>query len=158
MIKSLSVAAIHVLIVVLVWANYAWEQRTLPRAWTKTAPVDPYDPLRGRYVRLGLTAYADAPISGGMGQLFVSSGQLHIRQALCCAPFRNMSNAATGYVQLFETVSFFIPEHIPDPSQLAQGDELWVELTVPATAAPRPLRLALKKKAGEWIDLKSKKD
>ncbi len=42
-------------------------------------------------------------------------------------------------------VAFFIPEHVPDPSVRAPGEELWVEVTLPKQGAPRPIRLAVKK-------------
>lgn len=44
-----------------------------------------------------------------------------------------------------EQIAFFIPEHIPDPSIRAAGEELWAEVTMPRTGAPRPIRLAVKK-------------
>lgn len=42
-------------------------------------------------------------------------------------------------------VAFFIPEHVRDPSQLAPGEELWVEATLPPEGPPRPIRLGVKK-------------
>jgi hypothetical protein len=42
-------------------------------------------------------------------------------------------------------VAFFIPEHVPDPSRRAPGEELWVEVTVPKKGPPRPIRLGVKK-------------
>ena len=44
-----------------------------------------------------------------------------------------------------ERLAFFIPEHIPDPSMRAPGEELWAEVTRPRKGAPRPIRLAVKK-------------
>ncbi|HYT68876.1 MAG TPA: hypothetical protein VEL51_20805 [Vicinamibacterales bacterium] len=54
------------------------------------------------------------------------------------------------YVQLRiegrpERIAFFIPEHVPDPSVRAPGEELWAEVTLPRKGAPRPIRLAVKK-------------
>jgi hypothetical protein len=46
---------------------------------------------------------------------------------------------------LTEPVAFFIPEHAPDPSRRQPGEELWVEVSVPANGPPRPLRLGVKK-------------
>ena len=42
-------------------------------------------------------------------------------------------------------LAFFIPEHVPDPSFRPQGEELWVEVTIPRRGAPRPIRLGVKK-------------
>jgi uncharacterized membrane-anchored protein len=44
-----------------------------------------------------------------------------------------------------EAIAFFIPEHVPDPSIRAAGEELWAEVTLPRKGAPRPIRLAVKK-------------
>jgi len=44
-----------------------------------------------------------------------------------------------------ERLAFFIPEHVPDPSFRAPGEELWAEVTLPRKGAPRPIRLAVKK-------------
>ncbi|MGD0547348.1 MAG: hypothetical protein ABR991_05910 [Terracidiphilus sp.] len=55
-------------------------------------------------------------------------------------------------MRLSEPVNFFIAEHAADPSQLKQGQELWMEVTVPPTGPPRPLQLALKDH-GAWKPL-----
>jgi hypothetical protein len=47
--------------------------------------------------------------------------------------------------RLQQPLAYFIPEHVPDPSRRADGEELWVEVTVPARGAPRPIRLGVKK-------------
>ena len=44
-----------------------------------------------------------------------------------------------------QAVAYFIPEHIPDPSIRAAGEDLWVEVTVPNKGPPRPIRLGVKK-------------
>jgi hypothetical protein len=44
-----------------------------------------------------------------------------------------------------QQVDYFIPEHADDPSQRPFGEELWVEVTVPPTGPPRPIRLGIKK-------------
>ncbi len=48
---------------------------------------------------------------------------------------------------LSEPVDFFLPEHAVDPSWRKAGEELWVEVTVPAKGPPRPIRLAVKRGA-----------
>ncbi len=44
-----------------------------------------------------------------------------------------------------EPVAFFIPEHVPDPSRRPVGEELWVEVSIPKSGPPRPIRLGVKK-------------
>jgi hypothetical protein len=34
---------------------------------------------------------------------------------------------------------------VPDPSVLEAGEELWVEVTLPRSGAPRPIRLGVRK-------------
>jgi len=41
---------------------------------------------------------------------------------------------AGGPWMMQDPVAFFIPEHVPDPSRPALGEELWVEVSVPAKA------------------------
>lgn len=53
--------------------------------------------------------------------------------------------AANWVVQLEEPLAFFIPEHVPDPSRRAVGEELWVEVTLPRKGPLRPIRLGVKK-------------
>lgn len=42
-----------------------------------------------------------------------------------------------------ETVAFFIPEDVADPSIRPAGETLWVEVTVPRTGPPRPIQLGV---------------
>jgi hypothetical protein len=50
-------------------------------------------------------------------------------------------------------VAFFITEHITDPSRRQEGEELWVEVTIPKKGPPRPIRLGVKKSEGPIIPL-----
>jgi hypothetical protein len=52
-----------------------------------------------------------------------------------------------------EPVSFFIPEHVPDPSIRPPGEQLWVEATIPKKGIPRPIRLGVKKDNGLIVPL-----
>jgi hypothetical protein len=45
---------------------------------------------------------------------------------------------------LSEPLAYFIPEHVPDPSVRPDNEELWAEVTVPPSGAPRPIRLGVK--------------
>ena len=44
-----------------------------------------------------------------------------------------------------QTVAFFLPEHVPNPSSRPPDEELWVEVSVSHTGPPRPVRLAVRK-------------
>lgn len=153
--QSFLVAAVHALLVAVVWINYAWEQRSLPRAWAQTAPVDPYDLLRGRYVSLSVLARTAQPMrlepgKGLMGgELYVQEGQLFARPAECCV---TLQEVADDRVRVVGRLSYFFPEGLPDPSALKDGEELWAEVTIPPKGRLRPLRLAVKAKDGAWKD------
>jgi len=54
---------------------------------------------------------------------------------------------------LDNALAFFIPEHIPDPSIRAEGEELWVEVTLPKQGPPRPIQLGVRKDGGAIIPL-----
>ena len=62
------------------------------------------------------------------------------------------SGASCDQMRLAEPVDFYIAEHATDPTRLKQGQELWIEVTVPPKGPPRPLQLALKEK-GVWKPL-----
>jgi hypothetical protein len=52
--------------------------------------------------------------------------------------------APCDQMRLSQPVDFYIAEHANDPTRLKQGQELWIEVTVPPKGPPRPLQLALK--------------
>ncbi|HKD61021.1 MAG TPA: hypothetical protein VKB47_11220 [Terracidiphilus sp.] len=52
--------------------------------------------------------------------------------------------APCDQMRLSQPVDFYIPEHANDPTWLKQGQQLWIEVTVPPKGPPRPLQLALK--------------
>ena len=54
-------------------------------------------------------------------------------------------------MRLQEPVEFYIAEHAVDPPS-TEGQELWMEVTVPPVGPPRPLQLALKDNGG-WKPL-----
>src|SRR5260370_10089874 len=55
-------------------------------------------------------------------------------------------------MRVVQPVNFYVAEHAQSPLPLKQGDELWIEVTVPPKGPPRPLQLALKGHGG-WRPL-----
>ena len=118
------------------------------RVWARTAPFDPNLPIRGRYVRLriegqatGLAADANmVPVT-----LAVRDDALIIMPAPDQTGLSASSVTRDGVAALDQPLAYFIPEHVPDPSVRAQGEELWVEVTLPRRGPPRPIRLGVKK-------------
>ncbi len=155
--RGLLLAVLHLAIVAGVAGKYLIDRSTLPRAWVKAAPFDPNLPIRGRYVRLAIeVTLRDAqpqPTTrpgrvGGVGgdhvKLSVDNGQL-VATATERGTGVRLRYGSTS--TLAEPVVFFIPEHIPDPARRAQGEELWVEVSVPGKGPPRPVRLGVKRDA-----------
>ena len=61
-------------------------------------------------------------------------------------------NTTCDQMRLVQPVNFYIAEHAQSPLPLKQGDELWIEVTVPPKGPPRPTQLALKQ-SGAWKPL-----
>jgi hypothetical protein len=126
------------------------DRARLPRAWARTLPFDPATPLRGRYVRLAVEIPMATPVSDGAtyAQAGVRLRQVDGRlvgeiDSTADVPRVQLGREGGGWPRLTEPVAFFIAEHIPDPSTRAAGEELWVELTLPAKGWPRPIRLGV---------------
>lgn len=157
--RSLLVAAIHLALVGLVGGKFLLDRATYPRVWAQAVPIDPDLPIRGRYVRLN--AAVDYPAPGGAHSEWArvrlearnhkltgvddADGKHHIRWERC---------GPTGNCWILDRpLAYFIPEHIPDPSRRAAGEQLWVEISIPPTGPPRPLRLGVKAGGAEVIPL-----
>lgn len=171
--KGLTVAAIHLLLVASLGAKLLVDRATRPRAWARTVPYDPDLPIRGRYVRLRIEAVlpagslrlADTTPATADGSsavprraerretsyvlLDVRNGQLvgqRVDQGGHGARYATLRQHGEDAVAVLdEAVAYFIPEHIPDPSNRPAGEELWVEVTLPRAGLPRPIRLGVKK-------------
>jgi hypothetical protein len=133
------------------------DRATRPRGWILTEPVDPHLPIRGRYVNLGLLVPApgreagqDIPWSGGRVLLDSEAGQVRATLTTDATP-RSRSLAATPQGErwrLGPSVAYFIPPGVADPSRRPPGEQLWVEVTLPAQGPPRPIRLGVKRSDG----------
>lgn len=168
--KGLWVAVLQLVLVASLGAKFTYDRSTRPRVWVRTAPVDPNLPIRGRYVRLQIEAAigeslappaplptSEVPRSAGWTPprpsigviLTVLGGELVVLPASptdTVAVRAHLSERGGRRVALLdEPLAFFIPEHVADPSRRAAGEELWVEVTVPRSGAPRPIRLGVKK-------------
>lgn len=146
---ALFLTAAHLTMVGGLAGKYLIDRATNPRVWARTAPLDPDLPIRGRYVRLRLEVAAD-----GVARTDASWVRLSVRNdTLIATPAGDRrglrgsltSRAGETVVVLSEPLAFFIPEHVEDPSRRAPGEELWAEVTVPGTGAPRPIRLGVKR-------------
>jgi len=138
------VALLQCVLVLSVAGKYQLDRERLPRVWTKTAANDPNLFVRGRYVSLQLDVDAAMPVPAvwQAARLSIVDGRLTASPD----PSGSVHIAARGggWV-IVEPVAYFIPESVPDPTVRHPGEELWVEVSVPAKGAPRPIRLGVKK-------------
>ncbi len=168
LVKSLVIAAVQVTLVASLGGKLLYDRATRPRVWALAAPYDPNDPIRGRYVRLQVVVEPrgiketkpGSPLAAKTVVLRVEDGRL-VAEGI--AQERGYSSSdlhvqvipqrGENFAVLDKPVAFFIPEHIPDPSRRAEGEELWVEVTVPQKGPPRPIRLGVKKADGPIVPL-----
>jgi hypothetical protein len=164
LVKSLVIAVVHVGIVASLGAKLLYDRSTQPRVWALAAPYDPSLPIRGRYVSLRLVVEPRGiqETKPGPGQPMPKSVTLRVEANRLVAepnPQERGYDPSALHVQfiqrrgetlavLNQSVAFFIPEHIPDPSIRQPDEDLWVEVTIPKKGPPRPIRLGVKKADG----------
>jgi hypothetical protein len=150
---GLILTAAHLALVGAIGLKLLIDRARLPRGWALTAPFDPSTPLRGRYVRLSLEIPLTSPDTG-TGSYRLSGVRLRsvdgkvvgeLDETVRAPRVQLRDDAGERSVRLAEPVAFFIPEHVPDPSSRPSGEQLWVEVTLPAAARPRPIRLGVLK-------------
>jgi hypothetical protein len=161
--KGLVLAAVHLALVLSLGGKLLMDRATRPRVWALTAPVDPNLPIRGRYVRLQIHVQPrvpDEPANVVRDSLPVvlreENGQLiAVPDPNASGPYggsglrvRGFQRNGQQFAVLDTPLAFFIPEHVKDPSIRPQGEELWVEVTLPKKGPPRPIRLGVKKGDG----------
>ena len=163
LVKGLVVAVIQVLLVASVGAKYLYDRANYPRVWVQTVPYDPDLPIRGRYVSIAVLVDAqrlakpEAPPESGAPAMFV--GRLEVKGERLVAVEDSdgrhwVSSRSCGKAQcwqLAEPLAYFIPEHVADPSRRPAGESLWVEVTVPPTGAPRPIRLGTRREGDPTV-------
>ena len=153
--KGLIVAAAQVVLAASVGAKFFVDRANYPRVWVETAPYDPDLPIRGRYVSIALLvdAMRNAAPEADTANAEIFQARLEVQgdrlvavedaQARHWVTQRTCGKAKCW--QLTDPLAYFIPEHGEDPSRRPAGESLWVEVTVPPTGAPRPIRLGVKK-------------
>lgn len=154
--KGLILAGAQLVLVASLAGKYAIDRARLPRVWAQTVAYDPSLPIRGRYVRVRLRlAAGDVYGSPGNFRGEMHDVTLNVREGhLVAHPADHRTglhvsqwttNLGEKVTVLVEPVAFFLPEHALDPSLHSAEEELWVEVTVPKTGPPRPIRLATKR-------------
>ena len=161
---GLILVVVQIALVLSVAGKYLYERQTRPRVWNRATQFDPALPLRGRYLSLqllldacGLPRDAEHTIQRIPGRhplwqwnvsLALANGKLMPRVE------NRWSPRGGGTLTLFgdkpcdaATLSneelLFIPDRAHLPFPLQPGQELWVEVTLPPSGPPRPIRIAL---------------
>jgi hypothetical protein len=169
---SVAVLAIQLVIVSLIAAKYLYQRATCPHVWTRTAAFEPDLFMRGRYLSLRLTVDGcqaalkdeDHPPEWNK-QVVRFPATLAVRNNALVA-FRGpdswirpdslvvfqRSGMPCQSMLLEQPINFYIAEHAESPVPVKQGDELWIEVTIPPKGPPRPTQLALKHQ-GMWQPL-----
>jgi hypothetical protein len=141
--RGIAVTVLQCAIVLSVAGKFALDRERLPRVWVQAAPFDPNLFVRGRYVslRLRVETPPDAGASTAVRLSVVGDRLVATPDTLGSIHIMPRGDQWT----IAEPVAFFIPEHVPDPSRRAPGEELWVEVSVAVRGGPRPIRLGVKK-------------
>jgi hypothetical protein len=156
---------VQLVLVLSVAGKYLYERQTRPRVWTRATQFDPNLPLRGRYLALQLlldacslpqdAGHAIRPYSGSHFfwqwnvSLAAENGKLvpsvspQGRETLTLFAGKPCDRATLSNQELL-----FIPDRAHVPLPLQPGQDLWVEVTVPASGPPRPIQIALSSEAG----------
>jgi hypothetical protein len=160
--KGIILAVLQLAIVASLAAKYAIDRARFPRVWARTAAYDPDLPIRGRYLSVRVRVDADRVYAGSelprgnqvnfwgdMRDVYLRAENGHLVANPAPQPTglrvtRWKTRNGEVVAGLSEPVDFFLPEHAIDPSRRKPGEELWVEVTVPAKGPPRPIRLAVK--------------
>jgi len=156
LVKGVLLAVLQLAILLSLAGKMLYDRATRPRVWVKAESVNPNVPLRGRYASLRLEVHGQNLFVGSAKENRLEKVEVELRvendQLIVAPSDRHTGNRvtpaqppSTAPAVLFEPVAYFIPEHIPDPSRRAQGEELWVEVTVPKKGPPRPIRLGVSK-------------
>jgi hypothetical protein len=173
---ALLLLLVQLALVSSVAAKYLYERRNCPRVWSRATQFDPNLPLRGRYLALQLLVDAcQLPHDPSHFQQFGPYGVHPARKIPGYWRWNVSLNVANGHLvpviqdhpkspadtfqlmlaedrpcdraPLTPSSEFFIPDRAQSPFPLKQGQELWVEVTVPPSGPPRPIQLALSTKS-----------
>lgn len=156
--RGVAIALIHVALVSMLGAKLLYDRATRPRAWALTMPFDPDLPIRGRYVSLRLIVDPASVDSTEQIEHAVKPVRLVVKDDRVMAIpdsagesttfIRWVEQGTQAYWVVDEPVAYFIPEDVDDPSIRPEGEQLWVEVTLPRKGPPRPIRLGVTRADG----------
>lgn len=167
---------VQLALVLSIAGKYLYERKTRPRVWVRTAQIDPNMPLRGRYLALRLAVnacglphdpahftqgykdFSTGKIGPGSYRWSVSLGvqdghliprlEDHARSPEGILDMTQPGDHSCESVPLTGEIELFIPDTAKPPFPHKDGQELWVEVTLPTSRPPRPIQLALSDSGG----------
>ncbi len=165
--RAMLLLAIQAALVLSIAGKYLYERMTCPRVWVRAAQYDPNAPLRGRYLATQLVVDGcELPRDEAHHTQFnphvpgfwrrtvrleVQGGKL-VPVLASDTDRPEMTGVLTLWgdrpcdrATLSKGVEYFISDTAKNPFPLKQGEELWVEVTVPPMGPPRPIQLAMSK-------------
>lgn len=159
--KGLLLGAVQIALVLSLAARLLYDRKTRPRVWVLSQAYDPELPIRGRYLSLRLQlpaetfTYKESREKNGSewylnrqwAYLEARNGQLIAKQqGLGPGEWISLHKNSDGsIVALSEDPALvFISDGTRIPV-LKAGQEIWVEVTIPAKGPPRPIRIGIKK-------------
>lgn len=159
--KGLLLGALQIVLVLSLGAKLLYDRMTRPRVWVLAQVYDPELPIRGRYMseRLQMPTeaftYAESSqknwnewaVNRQWAYLEVRDGKLFANaQGSGAGEWVYLHKNADGTIVAFsdEPVLLFISDRAELP-QMQRGQEIWVEVTVPAKGPPRPIRMGVKR-------------
>jgi hypothetical protein len=156
---GLALLSLQLLFVLSIAGKYLYERQTCPRVWTRATQADPALPLRGRYLAMRLlldscqlprTTLPPGAPANAFRMWHVS---LHAVDGKLVPRSESPSTAASTLTlardvpceraSLSGQQLLFIPDRARLPFPLEPGHDLWVEVTLPPSGPPRPIRIAL---------------
>ena len=167
--RAVALLLVQAALVLSIAGKYLYERKTCPRVWVRAAQYDPNMPLRGRYLALQLAVDACGlpkdeahhmgaiptakPPNLGYWQWTVQPVAIDGKLTPVLArdterPERTDEVTVSGRrpcdrAVLSKGVEYFVPDTASSPFPPKRGQELWVEVTVPAMGPPRPIQLAV---------------
>jgi hypothetical protein len=159
--KGLLLGAVQLALVLSLGGKLLYDRVTRPRVWVLSAIYDPDLPIRGRYLSERLQFSTEGftytkPDNRNSNEWFVNrqwaylevrNGQLFGKQqghgpGQWVHLHQNTDGTLVGLSE--EPVLFFIPDQAVIPI-LKAGEQMWVEVTIPAKGPPRPIRIGIRR-------------
>jgi hypothetical protein len=166
--RAVLLFAIQAALVLSIAGKYLYERMTCPRVWVRAAQYEPNAPLRGRYLAMQLAVDAcglprdEAHHTAGYNKQFPGYWRWTARleaqggklvpvlasdndRPEMTAELTMRGDRPCDRATLLQGVEYFISDTAQSPFPPKNGEELWVEVTVPKMGPVRPIQLAVSK-------------